>query len=129
MQINEKKALNWAKTDYLTEDSIYYCNMKIASINHETRVITRLPLEYQKTVPLSKVFGIITAENKNGINRYFITQATRTITQVAKKLGSHIGRTGNPVPYQVDNANYNKIQKLRMMKIEAEYKLKQNINN
>ena len=129
MQMNEKKALNWAKTDYLTEDSIYYCNMKIASINHVTREITRLPLEYQKTVPLSKVFGIITAENKNGINRYFITQATRTITQVAKKLGSHIGRTGNPVPYQVDNANYNKIQKLRMMKIEAEYKLKQNINN
>ena len=127
--MNEKKALNWAKTDYLTEDSIYYFNMKIASIKHETRVITRLPLEYQKTVPLSKVFGIITAENKNGINRYFITQATRTITQVAKKLGSHVGRTGTPVPYQVDNANYNKIQKLRMMKIEAEYKLKQNINN
>ena len=46
MQMNEKKALNWAKTDYLTEDSIYYCNMKIASINHETKVITRLPLEY-----------------------------------------------------------------------------------
>jgi|TARA_R110000824_G_C15009976_1_gene657198 hypothetical protein len=82
------KALNWAKTDYLTEDAIYNRNYKVASINHETKVITRLPLEYQT----------------NGFDINYRRQITKLINRVAKKLGSHVGRTGNPAPYQVDNA-------------------------
>ena len=85
------KNIDNAGYHYLTEDSIYSFNTKVASIDHETRVITRLPSPF-------------TTNDLVGINHR--ANSTRNINKVAKMLGSHIGRTGNPVPYQVDKTNY-----------------------